>query len=279
MTSLDIQDILSGKASPTVDAALEMLREHPTCVLPAAMCLRAGAQGASPEDRRRLIHAVALGCADRIAMADLADLSGQDWASIYPQVETQKQKTTRDAINIFIETYGHSSAEEDALLEKLIFNPVAPDYFQDIDEPYDPADPLALPPELMAEPEKKGRGEEASKLDGSINSERLVNQDRLVNSDVPEGAGRPEGPVDSGLSGESDGAAAVEGLGDGREEPSLMESLAKIYIKQRKYGRALEIINNLSLKYPEKSVYFADQIRFLRKLVNNQRRWDASRQG
>ena len=47
------------------------------------------------------------------------------------------------------------------------------------------------------------------------------------------------------------------------------ETLAKIYIKQKKYNKALEIINKLNLLYPKKSRYFADQIRFLEKLINN----------
>lgn len=47
------------------------------------------------------------------------------------------------------------------------------------------------------------------------------------------------------------------------------ETLAKIYIKQHKYDKALEIIRKLSLVYPEKNRYFADQIRFLEKLIIN----------
>jgi hypothetical protein len=47
------------------------------------------------------------------------------------------------------------------------------------------------------------------------------------------------------------------------------ETLAKIYLKQKKYNKALEIIIKLSLVYPEKSAYFADQIRFLEKLIIN----------
>ncbi len=49
------------------------------------------------------------------------------------------------------------------------------------------------------------------------------------------------------------------------------ETLANIYIKQQKYERALEIIKRLSLNYPEKNVYFANQISFLEKLIINKK--------
>lgn len=47
------------------------------------------------------------------------------------------------------------------------------------------------------------------------------------------------------------------------------ETLAKIYIKQGRYSKALEIIRRLNLIYPKKNRYFADQIRFLEKLIIN----------
>lgn len=50
----------------------------------------------------------------------------------------------------------------------------------------------------------------------------------------------------------------------------LTESFAKILIKNRNYTKALEIIEQLNLKNPEKSIYFADQIRFLKKLIITQ---------
>ena len=49
----------------------------------------------------------------------------------------------------------------------------------------------------------------------------------------------------------------------------LTETLARIYIKQGKYDKAIEIIQRLSLKYPKKNRYFADQIRYLGKLIVN----------
>lgn len=45
------------------------------------------------------------------------------------------------------------------------------------------------------------------------------------------------------------------------------ETLARIYLKQRRYDKALEIIRSLYLNFPNKNIYFADQIRFLEILV------------
>jgi hypothetical protein len=54
------------------------------------------------------------------------------------------------------------------------------------------------------------------------------------------------------------------------DEGYFTETLAKIYIKQGRYSKALEIIQRLNLIYPKKNAYFADQIRFLEKLILNE---------
>ncbi len=51
------------------------------------------------------------------------------------------------------------------------------------------------------------------------------------------------------------------------DESYFTETLARIYIKQGRYSKALEIIKRLNLNYPKKNAYFADQIRFLEKLI------------
>ena len=53
------------------------------------------------------------------------------------------------------------------------------------------------------------------------------------------------------------------------EEEYFTETLARIYIKQGHYEKALGIIERLSERYPKKNAYFADQMRFLEKLIKN----------
>ena len=56
------------------------------------------------------------------------------------------------------------------------------------------------------------------------------------------------------------------------EEEYFTETLARIYIKQGRYQKAYDIIGRLSNKYPQKNAYFADQMRFLEKLIINSNR-------
>ncbi len=54
------------------------------------------------------------------------------------------------------------------------------------------------------------------------------------------------------------------------ENESLMtETLAKVYLEQRKYENAIKAYRILSLKYPEKSGFFADRIKAIKILQKN----------
>ena len=46
----------------------------------------------------------------------------------------------------------------------------------------------------------------------------------------------------------------------------ITETLAQIYFDQKDYSKALEAYEKLSLKYPEKSVYFASRIKEIEKI-------------
>ncbi len=125
--------------------------------------------------------------------------------------------------------------------------------------------------------------------------ETLVSQDyiSLLLTNNKQGSSGPEIPlqhqdiIDEFLKEDKIASFKIELKTEGSEEqaekpategPSLetppegsffSETLAKIYLKQKKYDKALAIIRKLNLLYPEKNIYFADQIRFLEKLLVN----------
>ena len=102
-------------------------------------------------------------------------------------------------------------------------------------------------PEQKKVPEMRGQ----ALIDSFINSDKkkfVLNEDP-----VPPSEPNPE-PVEE-----------PEGI----EEEYFTETLARIYIKQGRYSKALEIIRRLSLQVPKKNAYFADQIRFLEKVIIN----------
>lgn len=58
-----------------------------------------------------------------------------------------------------------------------------------------------------------------------------------------------------------------DGSDDAQKEQFYTEAMAGIYIKQQKFAQALEIIKVISAANPKKSVYFAEQIRYLELLI------------
>jgi hypothetical protein len=52
-------------------------------------------------------------------------------------------------------------------------------------------------------------------------------------------------------------------------ENLMTETLARVYLEQKKYQNAIKAYKILCLKYPEKSGYFADQIKAIKNLQNN----------
>ena len=54
-----------------------------------------------------------------------------------------------------------------------------------------------------------------------------------------------------------------------KEDSTLMtETLARVYLEQKKYSKAIKAFKILSLKYPEKSSFFANQIKGIKKIQN-----------
>ncbi len=172
----------------------------------------------------------------------------------YPPAKAQETPTTTDTIDKFLSTYTSSDREEVAMIEKLIFNPV-PDYASVLaeQESHNLPDPEEAP---------------AGSADALINSFILKNHDKdaqRLEPDATDVASRP--------------LVAPQPVADGRpvtppppprDDSTLRESLAKFYIKRKRYRQAYEIIEQLNLNYPEKNIYFAPQLRFLAKLIANE---------
>lgn len=236
----------SGEA-PTADLVGALADSRPWFVLPAALRLQRAGLPADSDERRMLAARVALGMADRTAMMRLADDGGRRLEGFYPPAPEAQTPTTDSAIDTFLNAYGSIDPAEEALIERLIFNPVA-DYSQVLikEQEQQPEEPMQDQPD-----------EQDRLMDAFI--------DKYAPADAPHDAGGHQAPELPRASGRQTAASRQAPPPDSM----LSESLAKIYIKRRRYEKAYEIIHTLSLNFPEKSIYFADQLRFLQKLILN----------
>ena len=155
---------------------------------------------------------------------------------------TQPQKANESRTVALIDTFLDSIPEDDEPREKKR-RPT-------------PADAAIDYVAYLLETEMDDEQEDAPQLKGHDLIDTFLQQEkgRIPLSELPE-----ETPDES----EQD---------DDSDEEYFTETLARIYIKQGRYQKALDIINRLSAKYPKKNAYFADQIRFLEKLIINSKK-------
>ena len=204
------------------------------------------------EDRERIVRMCAVSMADRAALCDIIGPEAGKFKNFYPG-DTEKKKSTMDTISHFLDTFGDSDDSELKALEQRIFNPV-PDYAQ------------------LLEKEERGSVPCGEELD----SEKTSGNELLINrfialSKRQEGHFPAKAGEEPAVPQEVADAPSPKALEEHADNSMLSESLAKIYIRRKRYEKALEIIVSLSLNFPEKSIYFADQIRFLRKLIVNEK--------
>ncbi len=178
--------------------------------------------------------------ADKMALASLAAPEGRDPARFYPPAPAPQPITTRGAIDTFLDTYGHTSPEEEALLEKLIFNP-APDY----------ADILAAQAADTPVPPPMTEGD--ARIDAFLRKDRPAPAPAPQPEPAPEAAPQPVAPAPAGPA---------------APDTTLSESLARIFISRGSYERAIEVLAAMARNNPaDASPFIDDQIRYLRRLV------------
>lgn len=263
---------------------------RPYHVYPLIVYLRDHYREMDDETRRALMAHVAMHSPDPAAVAALADIHEDAWGSLYPREDTVTPGTT-DTIDKFIATYGHPSAEDDALLERLILNPT-PDYGAVLaDEDAESEETVsgatdataagiegflgahgvaeAVRAKVTAETAQSTTPAASTADAVSATAEENAAAETVPDASVDTEAVSPA-PIAAAPVAETKMPAAPAKISGKDQTPasSLSESLAKIYIRQGRYRRAYEILSDLNLKNPEKSIYFADQLRFLRKVIS-----------
>mgnify|MGYP007101832354 CR=1 FL=1 len=245
MTEELLKILENPDASPTREQVEQWSREYPYCTLPAILFLKHN----GTEGNEDLVNRLALMVPDRRELAMQIDGIAKHFAEFYPAEPEPETPDTDATIDRFLASYGNTSQKEIDALSATIFNPT-PDY----------ADVLAA----QEQEQGGGKAQPQSEEDRLINEFIEKSQEREREASVQ--AMTPE------INEEEKAEIAVADIGepDDKDDSMLSESLAKFYISQHKYSSALEIIENINLKFPEKSIYFADQIRFLRKIIVNE---------
>ncbi len=111
-------------------------------------------------------------------------------------------------------------------------------------------------------------GEEpsVSELAASVNKKKKApkaDKNKLIDKFITEEPTIPRGNLDTVEDRDLSEESGTE------KEDLFSETLAKIYIKQQLYEKAIATYIKLSLKYPEKSVYFAHRIEKIKAKINN----------
>lgn len=112
------------------------------------------------------------------------------------------------------------------------------------------------------------------------NAHTDAHYDLALLPDLPGQHDEQDDIIDSFLKAEAEGTLFVpnaaqsepedeveEKLENIKDRAFLTESLAKVYVKQGKFEQALHIFSQLNLKFSKKNSYFADQIRYLEKVI------------
>lgn len=233
-----------------VDAALveSFCTSCPAFTLPAILRLQR-CKDLTPDEEQTLRRRVALGVSSPDSLYDLIGYPGADSTPFYPPEKPPVTPATENAIDIYLENFGHSDPAQDELLERMIFNPT-PEYASVLEQEYGDG---GTEPESLDELAAALKG-----ADGDQSPQRPQGLQESQSSRTP-----PPPPPAPAL-------APAAPLHAPAAEDSLSESLARIYIRQGKFEDAYQILSDLNLKNPKKSIYFASQLRFLRKLIANQ---------
>ena len=238
-----LKQLLADDTAPVTTQWLQQMREqYPYCPLPMLVFLKRNGVDRNED----LLARLAVAWPDRKSLALQLGVGVEGFDRFYPEDPRAVTPETEETIDRFLDNYGNSSPKEIEALNAAIFNPM-PDYA-----------------DILAAQERRV---------GAARTEADDEQTRLIDRFIAENQEREQAVATAPAQQHVEESERAEIAHVAIDEPvetddsMLSESLAKMYIRRHKYSQALEIIENISLKFPEKSIYFADQIRFLKKLV------------
>ena len=244
ITREQIRNLLNGVCDQPITRADadQMAADYPYFAIPQLLYLKY-TPGAMPDERR--IQQALLHASPGEHLESVLGIEGESFADLYSKAP--RTDTTMQAIDLFLGTYqkGGKLPTEESLDRLISGNIIAQtDYMRLLqqDDPQ-PAVQSAQPIQPTVEVPKPSPEHKSEPAPAPAPARKSPAERENTPQTVP-----------------SEPAA---------DDTFFTESLAKIYIKQRRYEKALQIIKKLSLKYPEKNIYFADQIRFLEKLIIN----------
>lgn len=181
-------------------------------------------------------------CADRKRLFYLIYRENYQKMFDHPKVcPSEAKDRTEELLDSFLSSLGESEIHETKLVDGTL-DIVSTDYLSYLDS----------------------LGEDTSLLEPD---NQKLQHHGIIDAFIEKAASAPLFTPDEKPEGEDNQQKAGEEEGG----EFLTETLARIYIKQKKYSQALTIIKRLSLNFPKKSSYFADQIRFLEFLIKNER--------
>lgn len=218
----------------------ELIAAHPYCATYRLLYVTALANVHSTKlDTELKQHAVAL--PDRLRLFQLINKGEYEWVTLMQQLEERRQQKVEvndfELIDRFLEVMQNDGATESSYSIEDLANAPAADY--DLESE-------------MAEDEEERMAEDEEQ---DLLIDNFLQAEENGTLFVPH-AEKPEMREDD--------PKLLEKI---KDRAFLTESLAKVYVKQHKYEQALAIFSQLNLNYPKKNCYFADQIRYLEKVI------------
>lgn len=246
----------------------------------------------SGKEAQELRTRIALAIGDREALMRVLDPDA-DFADFYPDMQPVKL-TTNDTIDAFLNRFGTPGDHETDLLTRMIFDsgaraPLSEDAAEEaasaaaeptpdatatrIDAFLATSRQPARVPEALRHLEEEAEAPAETPAAAALNTLSSPAASSAQAAAQPSAAKPSAPPLNTLSSLNSLNSLSAPSAPSAQTRPkasSLSVSLAAMMIKNGNYPKALEIINELNLANPEKSIIFADQIRFLRKLIKIQ---------